>query len=350
MNLLILSTLSIFIILGSTITIQAQEDDNIPSWVKQTALWWGEGIITDSEFVSSIEYLVNNKIVKTTESKDERFIEKYKAWAKKEIKKYKDDSEQLRKDIENQWKKINNLEDENKKLKDEIKNQQSKYSDEYKYSTSLETGYDKLLDDYNLLVNDYNLLDENNVLDYNTLVDDYNKLDAYVTNEERKPKTTIINGEISWDFYDSKGNFYSWSMPIETYESYVKQPRYDYTFVETIDSGEKSTHVDFTPYVTGNVFNKVIDNIYENSKDDYDFLKEVWYITSNFSTYGPDIGEYPRFALETFSRGSGDCEDTSILLADMLRSSKYTKDWVIQLVYFDIDNPSKSSFSNHVAV
>ncbi len=98
------------------------------------------------------------------------------------------------------------------------------------------------------------------------------------------------------------------------------------------------------------MFEDVIDDLYNNSEDDYDFLKEVWHVTSNFSTYQLDIGEYPRFVVETFVRGSGDCEDTSILLAEMLRSSKHTKDWTIQLVYLDGDNPAEPQEVSHIAV
>ncbi len=36
---------------------------SIPSWIKVTAGWWAEGKITDSEYVQSIEYLINQKII-----------------------------------------------------------------------------------------------------------------------------------------------------------------------------------------------------------------------------------------------------------------------------------------------
>ena len=59
--------------------------------------------------VSAIEYLVNNDIVKTAESKDDRFIEKYKAWVKKEIQKYKGYSENLNQNISELNTKIFNM-------------------------------------------------------------------------------------------------------------------------------------------------------------------------------------------------------------------------------------------------
>ena len=50
------------------------------------------------------------------------------------------------------------------------------------------------------------------------------------------------------------------------------------------------------------------------------------------------------------TRGGGDCDDHAILMADMLKSSKYTKNWKIQMVYFDSDNPTDPKQVNHVAL
>ena len=38
----------------------------IPSWIKNTAGWWAEGNITETEFLRAIEYLIENKIIKIT--------------------------------------------------------------------------------------------------------------------------------------------------------------------------------------------------------------------------------------------------------------------------------------------
>lgn len=44
--------------------------DSIPSWVTKNAKWWSEGTITDTEFVKSIQYLMQNDIVKIPASQD----------------------------------------------------------------------------------------------------------------------------------------------------------------------------------------------------------------------------------------------------------------------------------------
>ena len=46
-----------FVIAILPITAFAQSDA-IPSWIKNSAGWWSEGLISDSEFIDSIEYLI----------------------------------------------------------------------------------------------------------------------------------------------------------------------------------------------------------------------------------------------------------------------------------------------------
>ncbi|MEM2785280.1 MAG: plastocyanin/azurin family copper-binding protein [Candidatus Nitrosotenuis sp.] len=35
----------------------------VPDWIKNTAIWYGEGKITETEFLNAIKYLINNKII-----------------------------------------------------------------------------------------------------------------------------------------------------------------------------------------------------------------------------------------------------------------------------------------------
>ena len=53
-------------LIGSTILIpnsSAQEDTQIPSWIKNVAGWWANGEISENEFLTGIEYLINNNII-----------------------------------------------------------------------------------------------------------------------------------------------------------------------------------------------------------------------------------------------------------------------------------------------
>lgn len=46
------------------VSLQASAQNyNIPDWIKNNAKWWSEGNISDSDFVSGIEYMINNGIM-----------------------------------------------------------------------------------------------------------------------------------------------------------------------------------------------------------------------------------------------------------------------------------------------
>ena len=149
--------------------------------------------------------------------------------------------------------------------------------------------------------------------------------------------------DVALHFTDSKGNQYNWSVPSGQYDhSYPK-------FSLTLDDGTILSVGDFRTYVKTSFVN-VIDQVYDNSINDEDFIYEVWYIVSKLTTYSIDIGEYPQYALETLARGGGDCEDMVILIADMLRSSSHTKSWKIQMVIFDMNDHENTKTVNHVAL
>jgi len=44
----------------------AQEQTNIPSWIKNNAEWWAEGQIDDETFVSGIQYLIKVGVIKVS--------------------------------------------------------------------------------------------------------------------------------------------------------------------------------------------------------------------------------------------------------------------------------------------
>jgi tetratricopeptide (TPR) repeat protein len=37
--------------------------DSVPSWIKNTAKWYGDGVITENEFLNAIRYLIDNGII-----------------------------------------------------------------------------------------------------------------------------------------------------------------------------------------------------------------------------------------------------------------------------------------------
>ncbi|HSB49805.1 MAG TPA: thermonuclease family protein [Nitrosopumilaceae archaeon] len=57
--------LSLILVTSLAPTISAQEQTvAIPDWIRTTALWWSDGEIDDSNFLSGIQYLIDKKIMK----------------------------------------------------------------------------------------------------------------------------------------------------------------------------------------------------------------------------------------------------------------------------------------------
>lgn len=167
-------------------------------------------------------------------------------------------------------------------------------------------------------------------------------------------RTTIKETEIQWEFYDSKDNYYAWTLPVSAYEDAVYDSRYgseilswDPLYLNLDGKTIPTTNLD--GFVVG-YFGEVIGDVYDNSHDDADFVREVWHIATQLTVYDEDVHAHSegRYATETFSRGGGDCEDLVILVADILVSFEHTEDWIIQYVYMDADNPTDPQGVNHL--
>ena len=275
-------------------TVYSQQPE-IPQYVKSIADLWDNKTF-DKEFVNTLEFLINASVIQV------------------------DDTSLL---------------DDHSMLTDEY----NMLTDEY---NMLVDDHSMLTDEYNMLVDEYNML----VDEYNMLVDDYYK---------RYPLTSISGTDVRWEFYDSKGNYYDWDMPITTYENLI-QPSRDYSLYQAnvnpqyiTLNGRNIPVPNFDGFVQES-FSETIDAIYDNSHDNQDFVHEVWYIVSQLTVYDEDVSleSEGRFALETFTRTGGDCEDLVILIADMLMSSNHTKHWKFQYVLMDSNNPLDPQAMNHV--
>ena len=55
-----------FSLIGSGILIpnSSAQDAQIPDWIKNVAGWWAIDDISENEFLTGIEYLINNNIIK----------------------------------------------------------------------------------------------------------------------------------------------------------------------------------------------------------------------------------------------------------------------------------------------
>ncbi len=219
----------------------------------------------------------------------------------------------------------NNLEEEHKELNIYHNRLQSNYK-------SLDIKYDNIINDYNELVDGYNNLAKIGVF---------------------PPYITIYNQTVYTSFILPNNETIEWTTPFSTMEHDLFRGFYERNFnVKYIklrnDDGEIFEIMDFTSYVDGSSFEDVIGEMYNDYSNDEEFIYDLWYMVAQLTTYSYENEETPKFPYETLLSGGGDCEDTAILLASMLKA--VPQDWEVNLVDMDADNPTDPQDVNHVIV
>ena len=53
----------VFTILLVSFSTNFANAETVPEWVKNTALWYGEGVVSESEFLNMIKFLIQNDII-----------------------------------------------------------------------------------------------------------------------------------------------------------------------------------------------------------------------------------------------------------------------------------------------
>jgi len=101
----ILVILVIAISFVTVLSIEAQQDFNIPQWVKNNALWWGQGDISDADFISGMKFLIDQKVLQVSTTEDDE-------WKAEAGKLYKE-NQQLKGDIKVLEKDVSKLLKEN---------------------------------------------------------------------------------------------------------------------------------------------------------------------------------------------------------------------------------------------
>lgn len=69
-TMLTLSISVVALVIISSFFIQGAFATNVPEWIKNTAKWYGEGKISETEFLNAIKYLINNNILNLDEKTD----------------------------------------------------------------------------------------------------------------------------------------------------------------------------------------------------------------------------------------------------------------------------------------
>ena len=58
------------------------EKEELPTWLKSTARWWGKDQISDREFIDGLQFLIQNKIISVSESNGSLHNDEIPSWVK----------------------------------------------------------------------------------------------------------------------------------------------------------------------------------------------------------------------------------------------------------------------------
>jgi hypothetical protein len=208
------------------------------------------------------------------------------------------------------------------------------------------------------------LLYDGQVMEYNRLLSDHGQLQREYDNllaryewleQEgiRPPYIYVKERTVHIAFEKLDSTVDRWEVSFENLESSILQGAWqrdhpDWFEIYDEDTGRTFTKMNYRPYVQPGPFELVMGRLYDESASDDAFIRETWNIVRQLTTYAPEDVETPRFPSETFLAGGGDCEDTSILFASMIKAAPV--DWTVELVYLDGDHPHAPETLNHVMV
>jgi len=161
------------------------------------------------------------------------------------------------------------------------------------------------------------------------------------------PYTAISGREITCAWEDMDGELHMWTWPVDTYRAWIESPKPSETVLLNCGGTVYTLH-DFVPYVRADFFSTVIPSFYQECADEWTFAQEVFNLVTQLTVYSEDIGEVPRWPVETITEAGGDCEDLAILFASLIKAAPYTYD--LELIYMDADNPTDTQEPNHVIV
>ncbi len=59
----------IFSVILISLSVNSASAQSLPEWVKNTALWYGEGIVSEGEFLNMIKFLIDSNIIVVEDAK-----------------------------------------------------------------------------------------------------------------------------------------------------------------------------------------------------------------------------------------------------------------------------------------
>lgn len=216
----------------------------------------------------------------------------------------------------------------------------------YKYSNSLTPPYIAIENRTFLIV--FNKIDgsvEGWSVPFSVLENEIKR--GYYTRELMPEEIKIYNNFIPLCTYLNCGD-------LSKYKEIVQTGSIQYLPLKNTNGATFSV-VDFRPFVDPSAFSKVIPDLYSQSKDGDDFIKEVWNVVTQLDVYAYDypndngtLNAQAKYPLETFLAGGGICRDTAVLFASMIKAAP--TNWDVGFLYMDTDHPEVPVTPNHLMV
>lgn len=270
----------------------------------------------------------------------------------------------LTRDLSGAQERYNDLEKQHQDLNRSFLAQQKEFQALSSAHRSLEEQHQALSNDYAALVQDKQDLEGR----YGSLADQYNALsgeysallaryDTLKSSAVVPPYIAVWNRQVTVSFYSSAGSIVYWTVPFDMLEAQIQNgiDTRNWLFLGgrniKLAAGDydKYTAIDYRTFVDPAPFNQLIPELYRKASSEEAFLYEAWYMVSQLTNYTSDQNtETPRYPLETLLAGGGDCEDTSILFASMVKAAPAP--WKVSLGYINTENPYELTKPNHLIV
>lgn len=227
----------------------------------------------------------------------------------------------------------------------------------------LQSDYEELRNEHQQLQQDYNSLESTSVSQekYQELKEKvrYSVSPPYVVAEDRSYKVAFVTLDDEPAFYIVDAETFEAQITTGTWMRQLSVQQMEYlgfnSMASDFDGGTKyqrlgnhGRYYQLEPFMVPENFGTISSDIYNRHGTDQQRVREVWKFVTQINTYSTEIEETPRMPMETLLMGGGDCEDTAILAASMLKAMP--ADWDVQLVYMDADRPEDPQTIDHVLV
>lgn len=218
---------------------------------------------------------------------------------------------------------------------------------------NLQWAHTTLQNDYNTLNGRYNELNNS----YQIVLDERNRYKNLSTASINPPYIYVHGRTVEIAFRKMDNSVVKWVVPFDSLEASLRsgQAMRRSLASNTLAAswpassrGDAYPVMDYRQFVDPGPFVEVMPALYAKAGGEEAFIREVWHIVTQLTTRSPEIGQTPHYPLETLLAGGGDCEDTAVLFASMIKAAPVN--WNVNLIYMDYYQPVSPGVVNHIII